>query len=195
MSAGLVGRDADVEALAELLSRERLVEVIGPGGIGKTAVALDVGRRLLASGAVDAVWLARLENTVTRADVVDVLIAALHGPGSEAALFERLRTGSALVILDNCEHVVEVAADLAVRLLDHAPDLRILCTSQLPLEIDGNAWSSSRPSSCPMRSSCSDVAPRGSPARRATTSACSSCVGPSTACRWPSSSRRRAPGP
>ena len=45
--------------------------------------------------------------------------------------------GSALVILDNCEHVVEVAADLAVRLLDHAPALRILCTSQLPLEIDG----------------------------------------------------------
>ena len=137
MSAGLVGRDADVETLAELLSRERLVEVIGPGGIGKTAVALDVGRRLLASDAVDAVWLARLENTVTRADVVDVLIAALHGPGSEAALFERLRVGSALVVLDNCEHVVEVAADLAVRLLDHAPALRILCTSQLPLEIDG----------------------------------------------------------
>ena len=137
MSAGLVGRDADVEELAELLSRERLVEVIGPGGIGKTAVALDVGRRLLTSDAVDAVWLARLENTVTRTDVVDVLIAALHGPGSEAALFERLRTSSALVILDNCEHVVEVAADLAVRLLDHAPALRILCTSQLPLEIDG----------------------------------------------------------
>ncbi|MDP9482439.1 MAG: transcriptional activator domain-containing protein, partial [Chloroflexota bacterium] len=137
MSAGLVGRDADVQALAELLSRERLVEVIGPGGIGKTAVALDVGRLLSTSDAVDAVWLARLENTVTRADVVDVLIAALHGPGSEAALFERLRAGSALVILDNCEHVVEVAADLAVRLLDHAPALRILCTSQLPLEIDG----------------------------------------------------------
>ena len=73
MSAGLVGRDADVDALAELLSRERLIEVIGPGGIGKTAVALDVGRRLLASDAVEAVWLARLENTVTRADVVDVL--------------------------------------------------------------------------------------------------------------------------
>jgi predicted ATPase/DNA-binding SARP family transcriptional activator len=137
MSAGLVGRDADVEELAELLSRERLVEVIGPGGIGKTAVALDVGRRLLTSDAVDAVWLARLESTATRADVVDVLIAALHGPGSEAALFERLRASSALVILDNCEHVVEVAADLAVRLLDHAPALRILCTSQLPLEIDG----------------------------------------------------------
>ena len=137
MSAGLVGRDADVAALAELLSGERLVEVIGPGGIGKTAVALEVGRRLSTSDAVDAVWLARLENTVTRADVVDVLIAALHGPGSEAALFERLRASSALVILDNCEHVVEVAADLAVRLLDAAPALRILCTSQLPLEIDG----------------------------------------------------------
>ena len=137
MSVGLVGRDGDVSELAELLSRERLVEVIGPGGIGKTAVAIEVGRRLSTSDAVDSVWLARLENTVTREDVVDVLIAALHGPGSEAALFERLRASSALVILDNCEHVVEVAADLAVRLLDHAPALRILCTSQLALEIDG----------------------------------------------------------
>jgi len=139
LSVGLVGRDADVRTLAELLTRERLVEILGPGGIGKTAVALDVGRLLLDTGEVDAVWLARLENTVTRADVVDVLIAALHGPGSEAALFERLRAGSALVILDNCEHVVGVAADLAVRLLDHAPGLRILCTSQLPLEVDGES--------------------------------------------------------
>jgi predicted ATPase len=126
-----------VDGLADLLTRERLVEVIGPGGIGKTAVALDVGRRLLAADAVGAVWLARLENAVTRADVVDVLVAALHGPGSEAALFERLRSGSALVILDNCEHVLAVAPDLAVRLLDHAPALRLLCTSQVPLEIDG----------------------------------------------------------
>jgi predicted ATPase len=92
---------------------------------------------VLAAGSVDEVWLARLENAVTRGDVVDVLVAALNGPGSETALLERLRAGSALVILDNCEHVADAAADLAVRLLDHAPGLRVLCTSQLPLEVDG----------------------------------------------------------
>ena len=138
MSPALVGRETEVADLVELVARERLVELIGPGGIGKTAVALDVGRRLAGSQAgADGVWLARLENAVTATDVVDVLVAALQGPGGEAALFERLRRGSTLVILDNCEHVVEAVSELAVRLLDHAPSLRILCTSQLPLDIDG----------------------------------------------------------
>ena len=69
--------------------------------------------------------------------MVDVLISALDGPGGEAALFERLKSSSAVVILDNCEHVIDAAAALAVRLLDAAPGLRILCTSQVPLDIDG----------------------------------------------------------
>ncbi len=83
------------------------------------------------------VWLARLETAVTADDVVDALIGAVNGPGGEEALFERLKTSSALVILDNCEHVIDAAASLAVRLLDNAPGLRILCTSQVPLDIDG----------------------------------------------------------
>jgi predicted ATPase/DNA-binding SARP family transcriptional activator len=134
MSAGLVGRETEVAALIELLGHERLVEIVGPGGIGKTAVALEVGRHLRTR---DGVWLARLETAVTASDVVDVLVAALNVPGGDAALFERLRGSSAVVILDNCEHVVDAASSLAVRLLDNAPDLRVLCTSQLPLEIDG----------------------------------------------------------
>ena len=84
-----------------------------------------------------AIWLARLETAATANDVVDVLISAVGGPGGEAALFERLKGSSALVILDNCEHVIDAAAALAVRLLDAAPGLRILCTSQVPLDIDG----------------------------------------------------------
>ena len=82
------------------------------------------------------VWLARLETAATADDVVDTLVAALN-VGGEAALFERLKRGAALVILDNCEHVVDAAAALAVRLLDAAPELRILCTSQVPLDVDG----------------------------------------------------------
>ena len=116
------------------------MEIVGPGGIGKTAVAIAVGRR---PGHVDrpwrptAIWLARLETASTPDDVVDVLVSAVDGPGGEAALFERLKDASAVVILDNCEHVIDAAAALAVRLLDAAPGLRILCTSQVPLDIDG----------------------------------------------------------
>ena len=83
--------------------------------------------------------MARLETAATAHDVIDTLIAALNVTGGEAALFERLKGDAALVILDNCEHVIDAAADLAVRLLDAAPGLRILCTSQVPLDVDGEA--------------------------------------------------------
>ena len=135
LSAKLVGREAEIASLAELLQTERLVEILGPGGIGKTAVAIATGRVL--SETPGGVWLARLEVATTPDEVLDTLIAALDVTGGEAALLERLRGAPAVVILDNCEHVVDAAAALAVRLLDAAPDVRILCTSQVPLEIDG----------------------------------------------------------
>ncbi|MEA2143435.1 MAG: hypothetical protein QOI64_1865 [Solirubrobacteraceae bacterium] len=134
MSAELVGREAEVAALSGLIAHERLVEIVGPGGIGKTAVAIAVGRRLTAAGGI---WLARLEAANTADEVLDTLIAALNVTGGEAALLERLKGSASVVILDNCEHVVDVAAALAVRLLDAAPGLRILCTSQAPLDVEG----------------------------------------------------------
>ena len=137
LSATLVGREAEIATLAELLHTERLVAILGPGGIGKTAVAIATGRLL--SETPGGVWLARLEAATTPDEVLDTLIAALDVTGGEAALLERLRAAPAVVILDNCEHVVDAAAALAVRLLDAAPGVRILCTSQVPLEIDGGA--------------------------------------------------------
>jgi len=138
MSRDLVGREAELAALADLLATERLLEITGPGGVGKTAVAIALGRRLsVLDGAVSGgVWLARLETAVTADDVIDTLIAAMNVPG-EAALFERLRGTDALVILDNCEHLLDAAATMAVRLLDAAPGLRMVCTSQVPLDVDG----------------------------------------------------------
>ena len=139
MAAELVGRDDEVAAISDLLGQGRLVEIVGPGGVGKTAVALAVGRGLTTSLslATDGIWLARLEGASTPEEVVDALVGAVDGPGGEAALFESFKDASAVVILDNCEHVLDAAAALAVRLLDAAPGLRILCTSQVALDIDG----------------------------------------------------------
>jgi predicted ATPase/DNA-binding SARP family transcriptional activator len=137
LAVELVGRDAEVAALSELLRSRRLVEVVGPGGIGKTALAIATGREL--SDAGGTVWLARLETARTADDVLDTVIAALNVTGGEAALLERLRRTRALLILDNCEHVVHAAATLAERLLGAAPGLRVLCTSQVALEVDGEA--------------------------------------------------------
>ncbi|MFN8049820.1 MAG: BTAD domain-containing putative transcriptional regulator [Acidimicrobiales bacterium] len=138
MTAHLVGRDDEVASVVQLVRNNRLVEIIGPGGIGKTALAIAVGRKLAASAtdATGGVWLTRLETSTNDDEAIDTLIAAV-GVGGEAALFERLRGRPAVVILDNCEHIVDVAAALAVRLLDRAPDIRVLCTSQTPLDVDG----------------------------------------------------------
>jgi predicted ATPase/DNA-binding SARP family transcriptional activator len=138
ISADLVGRDTDVAAVAGLLATRRLVEIVGPGGVGKTAVAIAAGRILGSSDGVapDGVWLARLETAATADDVVDTVVAALN-VGGETALFERLKSSTALVILDNCEQVIDAASALAVRLLDAAPGVRLLCTSQVPLDVDG----------------------------------------------------------
>ena len=158
MSVELVGRETEVAAVSDLLASERLVEIVGPGGVGKTAVAIATGRRLQPSDGVAAggVWLARLETAVTADDVIDTLIAALNVPAARRRCSSGSKAATALVILDNCEHVIDAAAALAVRLLDAAPGLRILCTSQVPLDVDGEVRVRARTASLsPTPSSCS----------------------------------------
>ncbi|MBZ4323733.1 BTAD domain-containing putative transcriptional regulator [Streptomyces huiliensis] len=146
-----VGRDADVAALRELVAGHRLTTVTGPGGSGKTRLAAEAARTLLGE-LPDGVWLAEFAALGADGDVAGVAHSALAGLGLRDALLggaphaepaDRLvaaiRDREALLILDNCEHVIESAAVLAHRLLGECRRLRILATSREPLGITGEA--------------------------------------------------------
>ena len=152
----LVGRDADQRDLAERLSRQRLVTLVGPGGAGKTRLATAVGS-LLADRVPGGVWLVELAVVTDPADVPHAVLNALGLRGSgliDAAvtpqggidrLVEALSANQAIVILDNCEHVVDAAARLCEELLGRCPQLRILATSREPLWIVGESLHPVRP--------------------------------------------------
>ncbi|MDE3724178.1 BTAD domain-containing putative transcriptional regulator [Nocardiopsis sp. N85] len=134
----LVGRDTEAAALRDLLDRHRLVTVTGPGGVGKTSLALAVARAVAAGDPARPVDLAALDS---EGDPVTALATALGVRDGDGPLTGRigalLRGRRALLVLDNCEHLVEGVADLAARLLAGVSDLRILATSQVPLSVAG----------------------------------------------------------
>jgi predicted ATPase/DNA-binding SARP family transcriptional activator len=143
-----VGRDADVAAVRELIAEHRLTTVIGPGGSGKTRLATETARTLLGD-LPDGAWLVELAATGADGGVAQVALAALGlrdallGAAPNAELTDRLiaaiREREALLILDNCEHVIESAAAFAHRVLGECQRLRILATSREPLGITGEA--------------------------------------------------------
>ncbi len=143
-----VGRDADVGAVRELIAGHRLTTLTGPGGSGKTRLATETARTLL-GGLPDGAWLVELAAIGADGDVAQSTIAglglrdALLGAAPNAELTDRLiaaiRDREALLILDNCEHVIEAAAAFAHRVLGECPRLRILATSREPLGITGEA--------------------------------------------------------
>ena len=105
----------------------------GPAGVGKTRLAIELARQAAAS---DGVWLIQLDAAGATTDLIQVVAETMHLPG-ERKLLERFASADCLLVLDNCEHVVGPAADLASLLLDAAPRLTVLATSQLPLGLDG----------------------------------------------------------
>jgi len=135
-----VGRRAERQRLRELMSRSRLVTLTGFGGIGKTRLALRVAsdlRRTYQGGVV----LAALGDLTDPTYVADEVAASLGLQGAQqsptGAVTEFLRTRRVLLLMDNCEHVIEAAAVMADRILRSCPDVRILATSREPLRIDG----------------------------------------------------------
>jgi predicted ATPase/DNA-binding winged helix-turn-helix (wHTH) protein/Flp pilus assembly protein TadD len=136
----LIGRDEALAEVITLLGRERLVTIVGPGGVGKTRLAIAAGWRA-AEAFPDGVWLIDLAALTDPALVVSAVATALdlaRGATqlSAAVIASAIRTWRLLLILDNCEHLVDAAAELANALLEQVPGLTVLATSQENLRLD-----------------------------------------------------------
>jgi predicted ATPase/DNA-binding CsgD family transcriptional regulator len=138
-----IGRDGPVREVAGLLAGHRLVTVTGPGGSGKTRLAAEVAGRV-AGRFADGAWLAELAPVADPALVAAVVAVALgvrEQPGEPAAeaVAQVLARRQLLLVLDNCEHVIDAAAGLCAKLLAACDDVRILATSREPLRVAGEA--------------------------------------------------------
>lgn len=152
-----VGRAPDIAALREDLTRTRLVTLLGPGGAGKTRLSQETAEAV-ADAWPDGVWLAELAPVDDPAAVPEAVLSAvgardtvLRGAGAEelraftepgagdplVRLTEYCSRRRMLLLLDNCEHVVDAAAALADHLLTHCPQLTVLATSREPLGVPG----------------------------------------------------------
>src|SRR6266849_97183 len=134
-----VGRERELAELRQVLRRTRALTLCGPGGIGKTRLAL----RVLASVAgefPDGVWFVELAD-LRQADQVASRIAAVIGITEEAGrplletLGDALRPRGLLLALDNCEHLLDACAQVSRHLLTSAPEMRLLATSREPLSV------------------------------------------------------------
>jgi predicted ATPase len=142
--SSFLGRDAELRSVAEALAQRRLVTVVGPAGVGKTRLIVEYGTDYRAqwSGG-DGPWLARLADVaqpeVLAQAVADAIGLAEVTGDPRATLIRALAARPGLLMLDNCEHLVDVVAELAIELLGGCPGLRILATSREPLGVDGEA--------------------------------------------------------
>jgi len=151
----LVGRAKTVAMLAGQLAHDRLLTIIGPGGIGKTSVALAVAEGTV-SNYEHGIWLVDLAGLSDSDEVASVVATAVGLESSSdtplAALVESLRGKDMLLLFDNCEHVVDAAATVAVSILRNAPEVRILATSREPLRAEGEHRHQLPPLEVPSRS-------------------------------------------
>ena len=139
----LIGRANEVSQIAERLRSHRLVTVVGAGGIGKTRTTLQVGANLL-DGSGDGVWFIELASlgsgNYVASTVAQAMELRLGGDGDPiASLVRSLKNKDALLIFDNCEHLIGGASRAIGALLQGCPELRILASSRQTLGIAGEA--------------------------------------------------------
>ena len=148
----LIGRDADLAGLIDRITTSRLITLAGPGGVGKTQLALEAGRRIEHTFDDGAVWV-DLAPATGAADleriVADVIGAPdRHGRDRGAAIGSVLRDAHALIVFDNCERVAEAAGRIAATILVGARRVQILATSQRPLAGPGELLVRVQPLDC-----------------------------------------------
>ena len=157
-----IGRAGPVREVAGLLAGHRLVTVTGPGGSGKTRLAVEVARQVAGEFA-DGACLVGLALVADPAQVAAVVAAALgvrDQPGVPAggAVARVLARQQLLLVLDNCEHVIGAAAELCAGLLAACDDVRVLATSREPLRVAGEARYRLAPLALPDRDDLADAA-------------------------------------
>ncbi|MDH3678757.1 MAG: adenylate/guanylate cyclase domain-containing protein [Acidimicrobiia bacterium] len=137
-----VGRDTDLAGVVELLEQCRLVSMVGPGGVGKTRLAIEVGLHVAANNR-DGVWLVDLSSVTdgsqVAAAVADALGVSTAGTGAVEAVTDHLAGAEALVVFDNCEHLLDFAAGLISEVLERCAEVTVLATSREPLALAAEA--------------------------------------------------------
>lgn len=136
--SSLVGREADVARLGRLVLEHRMVTATGAGGVGKTRLALHAAADLLAR--FDKVWFVELAGVSDPDDVGDAISVSLGdagAPDAVDAIAAIVGTSVTLVVIDNCEHVIDGVADVVDALLARCAGLQVLATSREPLGIEG----------------------------------------------------------
>jgi len=133
-ATSFVGREQDLAQVRTLLAGARLVTLVGPGGVGKTRLAAQLAA---AWPAPDGAWLAELAGITDPAEVPAAVCAALGLRPAADELVRQLADRELLIVLDNCEHLVDACARLAQEVVGGCPAVRILATSREPLTTAG----------------------------------------------------------
>jgi predicted ATPase/DNA-binding winged helix-turn-helix (wHTH) protein len=141
----LVGRESLLAVLVEAAATHRLVTLVGPGGVGKTSLAFELARGV-APRYPDGVTLVELVSVVDEDATLDAVATSIdvnvrRSSSIEDAILEMLRPRECLLVLDNCEHLIEPVAALVSRVLREAPLVSVLATSREPLAVPGeHVW-------------------------------------------------------